>query len=152
MLARRTRAVAYGAGLAVLLGYLGGLEHGVVQPAAPPDGSQVASWLEAHHLRYGLGGYWQSSIVTVDTGGQVKVRAVVGITAMEPYLWLAKPSWYDPAAQQANFVVLDSTPGYLYWEPRAVIAKVFGRPAREYNVGPFTVMVWDRNLLSSSPR
>ena len=142
----------YGAGLAVLLGYLGGLEHGVVQPAAPPDGSQVASWLEAHHLRYGLGGYWQSSIVTVDTGGQVKVRAVVGITAMEPYLWSAKPSWYDPAAQQANFVVLDSTPGYLYWEPRAVIAKVFGRPAHEYNVGPFTVMVWDRNLLSSSPR
>ena len=152
MLARRTRAVAYGAGLAVLLGYLGGLEHGVVQPAAPPDGTQVASWLEAHHLQYGLGGYWQSSIVTVDTGGQVKVRAVVGITAMEPYLWLAKPSWYDPAAQQASFVVLDSTPGYLHWEPRGVIAKVFGRPAREYNVGPFTVMVWDRNLLSSSPR
>ena len=77
-LARRTRAVAYGAGLAVLLGYLGGLGHDVVQPAAPPDGTQVASWLEAHHLRYGLGGYWQSSIVTVDTGGQVKVRAVVG--------------------------------------------------------------------------
>jgi hypothetical protein len=40
----------------------------------------------------------------------------------------------------------------LYWEPRAVIAKYFGRPAREYNVGPFTVMVWDRNLLSSIPR
>jgi hypothetical protein len=151
-LARRTRAVAYAAGLAVLLGYLGGLGHSMVQPAAPPDGSQVASWLQAHHLRYGLGGYWQSSIVTVDTGGQVKVRAVVGITTMEPYLWLAKPSWYDPAAQQARFVVLDSTPGYLYWEPRAVIAKVFGRPAREYNVGPYTVMVWDRNLLSSSPR
>ena len=64
----------------------------------------------------------------------------------------SKPSWYDPADQQASFVVLDSTPGYLHWEPRGVIAKVFGRPAREYNVGPFTVMVWDRNLLSSSPR
>jgi hypothetical protein len=150
-LARRTRAVAYGAGLAVLLGYLAGLAHEVVRPAAPPDGSQVASWLEAHHLRYGLGGYWESSIVTVDTGGQVKVRAVVKNT-MGPYLWLAKPSWYDPAAQQANFVVLDSTRSYLYWEPRAVIAKYFGRPAHEYNVGPFTVMVWDRNLLSSIPR
>ncbi len=151
-LAHRTRAVTYAAGLAVLLGYLGGLGQSMVQPAAPPDGSQVASWLQAHHLRYGLGGYWQSSIVTVDTGGQVKVRAVVGITTMGPYLWLAKPSWYDPAAQQARFVVLDSTPGYLYWEPRAVIAKVFGHPAREYNVGPYTVMVWDRNLLASSPR
>ena len=151
VLARRTRAVAYGAGLAVLLGYLAGLGHEVVRSAAPPDGSQVASWLEAHHLRYGLGGYWESSIVTVDTGGQVKVRAVVKNT-MGPYLWLAKPSWYDSAAQQANFVVLDSTRSYLYWEPRAVIAKYFGRPAHEYNVGPFTVMVWDRNLLSSIPR
>ena len=151
VLARRTRAVAYGAGLAVLLGYLAGLGHEVVRSAASPDGSQVASWLEAHHLRYGLGGYWESSIVTVDTGGQVKVRAVVKNT-MGPYLWLAKPSWYDPAAQQANFVVLDSTRSYLYWEPRAVIAKYFGRPAHEYHVGPFTVMVWDRNLLSSIPR
>ena len=148
VLARRTRAVAYGAGLAVLLGYLGGLAHEVVQPAAPPDGSQVASWLQAHHLRYGLGGYWQSSIVTVDTDGQVKVRAVVKNT-MGPYLWLAKPAWYDPAAQQANFIVLDSTRSYLYSEPRAVIAKYFGRPAHEYHVGPFTVMVWDRNLLYS---
>ena len=98
VLARRTRAVAYGAGLAVLLGYLGGLAHEVVRPAVPPDDSQVASWLEAHHLRYGLSGYWQSSIVTVDTDGQVKVRAVVKNTTA-PYLWLAKPSWYDPAAR-----------------------------------------------------
>lgn len=148
VLARRARVVAYGAGLVVLLGYLGGLAHDVLRPAAPPDGSQVASWLEAHHLRYGLGGYWQSSIVTVDTGGQVKVRALVKNT-MGPYLWLAKPAWYDPVGQQANFIVLDSTRSYLYWEPRGVIAKYFGRPAHEYNIGPFTVMVWDRNLLSS---
>src|SRR5580704_4781639 len=66
-LARRARVVAAVAGLVVLLGYLGGLAHDVVRPAAPPDGSQVASWLEAHHLRYGLGGYWESSIVTVET-------------------------------------------------------------------------------------
>jgi hypothetical protein len=150
VLARRTRAVAYGAGLVVLLGYLAGLAQDAVRPAAPPDGSQVASWLEAHHLRYGLSGYWHSSIVTVDTDGQVKVRALVKNT-MGPYLWLAKPSWYDPVAEQANFIVLDSTRSYLYWEPRAVITKYFGRPAREYNVGPFTVMVWDRNLLSSIP-
>ncbi len=149
--ARRARAVAYGAGLVVLLGYLGGLAHEVIQPAAPPDNSQVASWLEAHHLRYGLGGYWESSIVTVETGGQVKVRALLKST-MGRDLWQAKPSWYDPASQQANFIVLSSAPGYLNWEPRALIRKYFGRPAREYNVGPYTVMVWNRNLLPSIPR
>jgi len=48
--------------------------------------------------------------------------------------------------------VLSSTPGYLYWEPRALIMRYFGRPARVYNVGRFTVMVWDRNLLPGIPR
>ena len=151
-LARRTRVVACGAGLVVLLGYLAGLGHEAVQPDAPPDYSHLASWLQAHHLRYGLSGYWQSSIVTVDTDGQVTVRAVMENT-MGPYLWLAKPAWYDPASQQANFILLDGTRSqFLHWEPRAVIAKVFGPPAHEYNVGHVTVMVWDRNLLPSIPR
>ena len=25
---------------------------------------------------------------------------------MAPYLWLAQPSWYDPASQRADFIVL----------------------------------------------
>ena len=70
-----------------------------------------------------------------------------------PDLWLAKPAWYDPAAQQANFSVLSSTPGFTNnWEPRALISKYFGRPAHVYNFGPYTVMVWDRNILSDVPR
>jgi hypothetical protein len=150
MLSRRAPAVAYGAGLVVLLGYLGGLAHDVVRPAAPPDCSRLASWLQAHNLRYGLGGYWESSIITVETGGQVKVRAVLK-NSMRRDLWLAKPSWYDPASQRADFIVLNGAPGYLYWEPRALIARYFGRPAREYDVGTFTVLVWDPNLLPSIP-
>jgi hypothetical protein len=151
-LARRARIVAYGAGLVVLLGYLGGLVHEVTRPAAPADGTQVASWLQAHHLRYGLGGYWESSIVTVETGGQVQVRAVVRPTLARD-LWLAKPAWYDPAGQQANFVVFNTTPGYLYWGPRARARaeQLFGRPARVYNIGLFTVLVWDKNLLPEVP-
>jgi hypothetical protein len=148
----RARAVAYGVGIVVLAGYVGGLAHEVVQPASPPAYAPLASWLQAHHLRYGLGGYWESSIVTVQTGGQVTVRALVKDT-MVPDLWLAKPAWYDPATQRADFIVLSSTPGFTNnWEPRALIARYFGRPARVYNFGPYTVMVWDRNLLASVPR
>jgi hypothetical protein len=136
----------------VLAGYLGGLAHDVVQPASPPAFARVASWLQAHHLRYGLGGYWESGIVTVQADGQVKVRALLKAT-LRPDLWLAKPAWYDPTAQQANFVVLSSTPGFKNnWEPRTQISKVFGRPAHVYNFGPYTVMVWDRNILSDVPR
>ena len=152
VLTRRAQAAAGLAGLVVLLGYLGGLAHDVVQPAAPSAFAPVASWLQAHHLRYGLGGYWESSIVTVQTDGQVKVRALLKPT-LAPDLWLAKPAWYAPAGQQANFVVLSSTPGFMNnWEPRTLISKYFGRPARVYNFGPYTVMVWDRNLLASLPR
>ena len=151
-LARRARAVAYGAGVVVLAGYLGGLAHDVAQPESPAAFSRVAAWLQAHHLTYGLGGYWESSIVTVQTGEQVRVRALLKAT-LGPDLWLAKPAWYDPTAQQANFVVLSSTPGFKNnWEPRALVAKVFGRPARVYNFGPYTVMVWDRNILADVPR
>jgi hypothetical protein len=150
--ARRVRAVAYAAGAVVLAGYLGGLAHDVAQPASPPAFSRVASWLAAHHLTYGLGGYWESSIVTVQTGGQVKVRALLKAT-LGPDLWLAKPAWYDPAARRANFVVLSSTPGFTNnWEPRALVSKYFGRPAHTYNFGPYTVMVWDKNILSDLPR
>ena len=152
LLARRARAVAYGAGVVVLAGYLGGLAHNVAQPASPPAFARVASWLQAHHLRYGLGGYWESGIVTVQTGEQVKVRALLKAT-LEPDLWLAKSAWYDPTTQQANFVVLSSTPGFENnWEPRALVSKYFGRPAHVYNFGPYTVMVWDRNILSDVPR
>jgi hypothetical protein len=152
LLARRARAVAYGAGVVVLAGYLGGLAHEVTQPSSPPAFARVASWLQAHHLRYGLGGYWESSIVTVQADGQVKVRALLKAT-LRPDLWLAKPAWYDPTVQQANFVVLSSTPGFKNnWEPRTMISKVFGRPAHVYNFGPYTVMVWDRNILSDVPR
>jgi hypothetical protein len=151
-LARRARAVAYGAGVVVLAGYLGGLAHDVVQPESPAAFSRVAAWLQAHHLTYGLGGYWESSIVTVQTDEQVRVRALLKAT-LGPDLWLAKPAWYDPTAQQANFVVLSSTPGFKNnWEPRALVAKVFGRPAHVYNFGPYTVMVWDKNILSDLPR
>jgi hypothetical protein len=148
----RVRAVAYGVGVVVLAGYIGGLGHETAQPASPPAYAPLASWLQAHHLRYGLGGYWESSIITVQTGGQAKVRALLKDT-MGPDLWLAKPEWYDPATQRANFIVLSSTPGFTNkWEPRALISKYFGRPARTYNFGPYTVMVWNKNLLADVPR
>jgi len=149
---RRLRVAAFAAGLAVLAGYTAGLGYEISQPTAPPANTALAPWLLDHHLTYGLSGYWTSSSVTVNSGGRVKVRALMQYT-MKRDLWMSNVSWYDPRRHYANFIVLDSLPGFMnHWEPRALIAKYFGRPALTYHTGPYTILVWNRNLLDSIPR
>ena len=151
-LRRRVRLAGFAAGILVLAGYTAGFGYELTQPSAPPANIPLASWLEAHHLTYGLSGYWTSSSVTVDSGDQVQVRALMQFT-MQRDLWMSNIDWYNPKLHYANFIVLDSQPGYFsHWEPRALIKKYFGTPARTYHTGPYTIMVWNRNLLKSIPR
>jgi hypothetical protein len=150
--ARRIRLAGAAAAIAVLAGYTAGLGYEISQPPVPPANTSLASWLLAHDLTYGLSGYWTSSSVTVNSGDRVQVRALMQFT-MKRDLWMSKVSWYDPKRHYANFIVLDSMPGFMHhWEPRALIRKYFGHPARTYHTGPYTVLVWDRNLLNSIPR
>ena len=145
------RAVAATAGAVVLAGYLGGLAREARHPAAPAQNLPLATWLAAHQLRYGLGGYWLSSIITVETGGQVKVRALMQFT-MQRDPWESAYAWYTPRGQYANFIVFENLPGFYYhWEPRALVHTYFGDPAQTYNIGPWTVMKWNRNLLPDIP-
>jgi hypothetical protein len=140
------------AGIAVLAGYTAGLGYELGQPSVPPANTSLAPWLLDHHLTYGLSGYWTSSSVTVNSGGRVEIRALMQYS-MKRDLWMSNTTWYDPARHYANFIVLDSVPGFMnHWEPRALIKKYFGQPARTYQIGRYTVMVWDRNLLPSIPR
>jgi hypothetical protein len=148
---RAGQAAAAVAGVAVLAGYLAGLARETRPPAQPAQNTQLASWLAAHHLRYGLGGYWESSIVTVDTGRRVQVRALMQFT-MQRDLWESKYAWYAPRGQYADFIVFDQLPGFFsHWEPRALVHRYFGDPARTYSFGPYTVLVWNRNLLPEVP-
>jgi hypothetical protein len=149
---RRVRRAAWVAGVLVLAGYTAGFGYELAQPSAPPANTGLASWLVAHHLSYGLSGYWTSSSVTVDSGQRVKVRALMQYT-LEDDLWMSNKSWYNPRLHYANFVVLDSAPGnFSYWEPVELIQKNFGRPARIYHTGPYTIMVWHKNLLKDIPK
>lgn len=148
----RVRLAGYAAGALVLAGYLAGLGYELTQPAVPPENSALASWLTAHHLTYGLAGYWQASSVTVEGDGRVAIRALAG-GSIRPYLWLAKTSWYDSAPHRATFVVIDTqTPTFAAWLPRATVERYFGPPVRTYHTGPYTILVWDKNLLASISR
>ena len=144
------RGARWRAGLAaaVAVGYLASLGYAVAQPSAPPANAQFVAFLAEHHLTDGISGYWLSSIVTVGSDGAVTVRAVQ--PSLSPYLWEAKSSWYDPGSQRATFLVTEDQAGYFNrFEPNAPALAALGPPVRTYHVGPYTVLVWDTNLLAA---
>lgn len=143
----------------VLCGYLAGMVFELRQPAVPPQNAELTSWLEAHNLRSGLSGYWAANVVSLTSGDRVVVRSLNGDgNLVAPTTQLAKAEWFDPSRASADFVVL--YPGYVGTEPftgftgvigftetRQVLA-TFGKPARTYRFGQYTVLVWDKNLLT----
>jgi hypothetical protein len=99
--------------LVVLFGwYSFGLFQQADTPAAPDPFTGLEQFLEANGLTYGLGGYWEASVITVDTGGAVTIRAV-SPSCIQPYEWENKLEWYEPTKNVANFVLLSNQPGYF---------------------------------------
>ena len=148
--------------IVVLCGYLAGLAFAIRQPVVPAQNAQLTSWLETHHLRYGLSGYWAANAVTLTSGERVQVRSLdSGGATLRATRQLVKTEWYDPSRESANFVVI--YPGYAGTQPftgftgvvgfpdaKEVIA-TFGPPARTYRYGQYTIFVWDKNLLTVLP-
>jgi hypothetical protein len=99
--------------LVVLFGwYSFGLYYQADTPAAPNPFAGIEAFLEADHLTYGIGGYWNASVITVDTGGAVTIRAVTP-ACLQPYQWESKNEWYDPTQHVANFLLLTNVAGYF---------------------------------------
>ena len=155
LLARRLAAARLVPALGIVLTvYLLGLGRIVALPARPAQASQLATWLSQHHLTYGLGGYWQADVVTLDTGGRISLRPVA---ALGPHIdrgaWEAQPAWYDPRHHQASFVVLaQNQPGAKSYPWQTSVTAAFGQPVSVSYVGQYTIMVWNRNLLPGLPR
>jgi hypothetical protein len=122
---------------------------------APPSGVSLASWLEHQGLHQGIAGYWQASSVTVDSGGTVTIRAVIDnyrTPGLAPYQWESDMTAFNPRTNDANFLVA-TPPGSFGGgtvTPAEAIAK-FGQPARTYHFEQYTILVWQKNLLSAFP-
>ena len=124
------------------------LTAAATRPPATQNAVPVAAWLEAHGLRYGIAGYWDASAVTVQSGNQVQVRAVVQpYGKITPYGWETKLSWYDPSLHDATFVIgyPDSQVGNL---TVAEAERNFGRPAAIYQVAGRVILIYEKNLLN----
>jgi hypothetical protein len=135
------------------LGYSAILVHNAVHQRPEDPNAQVATWLAANHLSYGLGDYWNANAITVDSGNQVKVAAVSRVGHKLIYRpWESDDSWYDAAKHNATFLVAPgpakacsaATPGY--WASAA--EGTYGLPSATYQVAGFEILVWPQNLLA----
>ena len=133
----------------VLACYLAALGYTVAQPSRPAITQDLADWLVAHHLTYGLSSYGVGNATTLASGGAVSVRSVSfynNDAAPGPYEF--DQTWYDPRIHDANFVVLMNPAVPLdqiaTWEVR----DAFGRPSHVYDFRPYVIMTFDTNLLT----
>ena len=140
--------------VAVLLGL--GTAFGVQAAQAHPvlaTNQNIAQWLEAQHLTYGLGGYWNANVITLATSGRIRV---VPLSAgaerrgvLFAYRWESRADWFDPARHDARFIVVDlNDPAY---GTLPVAVGQFGPPIGQQNFGRYSVLIYDHNLLVGLP-
>jgi len=125
---------------AVPLWLAAGLGYTIAQPISIPQAATLASWLEVHNLRSGVGGYWAASITTVESKGAVTVRPVWSNAEgkLGRYMKLSSASWY--AGQHFQFLVYN-TPVYQGVDSVSA-TQTWGSPAHTYVVGEYHVLVW----------
>jgi hypothetical protein len=143
--------------LVALLGwYAFGLFHEATIPAAPDPFARLEAFLRQRHLTEGIGGYWDSSVITVGTDGAVTIRAVTG--CLHPYDWESKSAWYNPPGRTASFVLESSGTGYFrHWLVSPVALRRLGTllpAASRATLDPgegYTVHAYQGNLLAQLP-
>jgi len=116
----------------------------------PPQGTavpQLASFLQARGLTYGLGTYGDASSVTLQSGDAVQVRAVVKTPGtFDAYDWETKSDWFDPAKYTADFVIANVPPA-SQGITVADVEAVYGQPQRLYKAADREILVYRGNLL-----
>jgi hypothetical protein len=139
---RRILLGAFAAGLACYALMLG---IAAAHKQLPPRNIGLTQWLAGHHLTSGLAPYWEASSITVDSGGSITVLAV----KPKPY-----SSHLEPQTWQTNVLLAAKghTADFVITSPaedvhRKYVLATFGRPAGTYRYGPYTIMVWHKNLL-----
>jgi len=143
----RAFAAVAATGLIALLS----LATAATRPPMSPASAPLAAWLEAHGLRYGIAGYWDASIVTLQSGNRVQIRAVdlyrnidghPGLKIHVPG-WETNALWYNTSRYDATFAVADSRGRY----PAAGFEHFLGKPAATFRVATWLVLVYRANLL-----
>jgi len=135
--------------LVVGTGYLLCLGREIAAPPQPGTGQELARWLEDHKLTSGLAPYWQAESAMLASGGRIQLApmAVTGLTVVRGG-WETDAGWFGPRRHTATFAVLPPGQAGVTYPWTYGVRAAFGQPARIYYADGYTVLVWDRNLLS----
>jgi len=135
----RAFAAVAATGLIALLPLAAAATRPPMRPATAP----LAAWLEAHRLTYGIAGYWDASVVTLQAGNRVRVRTVDVWAKIEAAGWESNELWYNASRYDARFAVADRHGEYS----AARFEHFLGKPAATYRVAGLFVLVYRTNLL-----
>ncbi|MGA8297250.1 MAG: hypothetical protein WB770_09435 [Acidimicrobiales bacterium] len=111
--------------------------------------AKIATFLVRHHLHEGLGDYWTSSIVTVDSSNAVVVRAVTATPegTLVRYDRESDSSWY--AGHNFQFIVLN--PDLNFGNVNVLSATAtFGKPIHDWLAYGLEILVWRHPISVSS--
>ena len=125
-----------------LLGCLAiGARGEIAAPLPVQAQGSLGGFLAAHGLYQGIGDYWTSSIITVDTREDVTVRPVMADAQgrLEAYDRQSTSAWY--LGREFQFLVYDTTEPYDGVDSSSAAA-TFGKPSQTYLVGGYEILVW----------
>jgi hypothetical protein len=112
----------------------------------------LTAWLEGHGVTCGVSGYWDSSIVTLQSGGRVAIRTIdlgpnPGGHGLHAYVrpWETNALWYDPARHEARWAIADVRHSRYTVQTYETL---FGRPEAMYRIDSWVVLEYRANLLS----
>ncbi|MFF5228498.1 hypothetical protein [Dactylosporangium sp. NPDC000521] len=140
-----TRRVLAAAGVILVVAF--GTQAAGAKPQ-PPEAHEVAEYLVAHDLRYGLGSYWGANVITVASNGRTRVAPVIG-PDIRSYRWESDADWYDATRHDARFLVVDLKHA-RYGTVDAAVAQ-FGVPVERHDFGRWALLIYDHNLLIGLP-
>jgi hypothetical protein len=137
------------------VGYTVGLARQLTRHIPVSSEQRLAWWLEGHHLDNGVGGYWQSTSVSLVSDDKVQIRLVDIGYRLHPQKLVKGvredyAGWYDTTDNTADFVVLAPGDGeFSAFTDRAAVIATFGQPPRTYHFEQYTILVWPyENLLT----
>jgi hypothetical protein len=124
-------------------------------PVNRPVGQDMADWLSAQHLEYGLGSYWTASTVTVATGGTIEVAPITSHGGqIQSDAWESRRNWYDAKHHDARFVVIDLQTAGFAMVTNAIAQ--FGAPVQQVlqataGGARVAILIYDHNVLTGLP-